>query len=269
MKVLFTDNNYSDINLELSLFRNSGVECVTAQCRTEDDVISAADGCSGLLVQYAPIASRVFEARPEIRIISRIGSGYDNFNIPDAERHGVWVANAPGYGADEVASHALAMALALLRHLPEYDREVRQGAWDFAAVGELRRIGNMTLGIIGLSHIGRRMAQISRHCFKRIVCHDAYCDPASFPEYVERVSLEDVFSQSEVVSLHLSLTPETRGMVNGKLIGLMRPGGIIVNTARGPILDLQALLAALDSGHRAGRGWTCFRRNRPRPIIRR
>ncbi len=117
MKFLITDYDFPDVDLELELFREAGMEVATAQCRTEDDVIAAAKGCDGLLAQYAPMNAKVFGARPEVRIVSRLGAGYDTVNVADARRFGVWVANSPDYGVGEVATHALGMALSLVRHL--------------------------------------------------------------------------------------------------------------------------------------------------------
>ncbi|HEY2872168.1 MAG TPA: hypothetical protein VGJ56_09635, partial [Reyranella sp.] len=124
-RVLITDHDFPDLQLETALFRDAGVEVRIAQCKTEDDVIAAAAGCQGLLVQRAPVNAKVFAARPEIRIASRYGAGFDTINTRDAREFGVWVANSPDYGVGEVATHALALALGSLRHVGIYDRDVR------------------------------------------------------------------------------------------------------------------------------------------------
>ncbi len=248
LKVLITDYDYSDVQLEHELYREAGIEVATRQCRTEDDVVRAAEGCFGLLVQYAPINTKVFTARPEIRIVSRIGTGVDNVDTADAKRHGVWVANSPDYGIGEVATHALAMTLSLLRHLPWYDRDIRQGTWGHSSAGKLRRVGNLTLGILGLGRIGKRMAHLGRNCFKRVIACDPYIIDGDFPSYVERVSLEQLFSQSDTISLHVPLTQETRGMVDARLFKLMKPESFLVNTARGAVVNIDDLVAALNAG---------------------
>src|SRR5688572_7331261 len=125
MKFLITDYDFQDVDIELSVLRGAGHEAGTAQCRTEDDVIAAARGCDGLLAQYAPMNAKVFGALPEVRVVSRLGAGFDTVNLADAKRHGVWVANSPDYGVGEVATHALGLALALVRHIPFYDRDIR------------------------------------------------------------------------------------------------------------------------------------------------
>jgi D-3-phosphoglycerate dehydrogenase len=248
MKVLITDYDFKDLDLELALYRDAGVEVLTAQCKTEDDVIAASAGCQGLLVQYAPIGARVFAARPEIRIVSRCGAGYDTIDTADAKAHGVWVANSPDYGVGEVATHALAMTLALLRHIAFYDRDVRAGHWHYTSPGTMRRVSNLTLGILGLGRIGKRMAHIGRNCFRRVIACDPYIIDGDFPAYVERVDLSNLFRESDAISLHVPLTVETRAMVGSGLLGLMRRGGVLVNTARGAVVNIDDLLKALDAG---------------------
>jgi phosphoglycerate dehydrogenase-like enzyme len=224
------------------------MEATAAQCRTEDDVIAAAAGCQGLLAQYAPMNAKVFAARPEVRIVSRLGAGYDTVNVDDARRFGVWVANSPDYGIGEVATHALGMALALVRHLPWFQRDVQAGRWHYASTGGLARAADMTLGILGLGRIGKRMSYIARNVFGPVIACDPYLIDGDFPAYVRRVSKEELFRRADVVSLHVPLTDETRGIVDARLLSLMKKGSYLVNTARGAVVVLDDVLAALDSG---------------------
>jgi D-3-phosphoglycerate dehydrogenase len=254
LKVLITDHDFPDVALEQRILADAGIEVATAQCRSEADVIAAGRGCAGLLSQYAPMNARVFDALPEVRVVSRMGAGYDTVNLEDARSHGVWVSNSPDYGVGEVSAHALGMALALVRHLPFYDRDVRASNWHYTSAGKLRRVGTMTLGIIGFGRIGSRMAHISRSVFGRIVACDPYISADRFPEYVKRAGIDELFRESDVVSAHVPLNDETRKMVNAGRIGIMKRGSWIVNTARGAVVDIEALLAALDSGQLDGAG---------------
>ncbi|MGE5616834.1 MAG: C-terminal binding protein [Bacillota bacterium] len=254
MKVLITDHDFPDLDLELGLFRDAGIDVVSAQCRTEEDVIGAAEGCQGVLVQYAPINERVLDARPEIRIASRFGAGFDTIDTEAARRRGVWVANSPDYGVAEVATHALAMALSLVRHLPAFDRDVRARNWHYTSSGPVKRATSLTLGILGLGRIGKRMAALSRPCFGSIIACDPYIPVADFPNDVRRVDREALFRESDIVSLHVPLNPETRGMVDARMFALMKPGSFLVNTARGGVVALDDLLSALDDGTLAGAG---------------
>ena len=248
MKFLITDFDFHDVDLELQLFRGAGVDVAAAQCRTEDDVIAAAKGCQGLLVGHAPVNAKIFAALPEVRVVSRMGAGYDTVNVADAKRFGVWVANSPDYGVGEVATHALGMALALVRHLPFYDRDVRAGNWHYTSAGTLRRPASLTLGILGLGRIGKRMAELSRAVFGRVLACDPYLADADFAGHAERVTQEDLFRRCDVVSLHVPLNDETRGIADARMFALMKPRSFLVNTARGAVANVDDVLAALEAG---------------------
>ena len=247
-KFLITDYDFPDVELEKSMFQEAGFELATAQCRGEDEVIEAARGCAGVVSQYAPMNARVFAALPELRVVSRFGAGFDTVNIDDARKHGVWVANSPDYGVHEVSTHALAMALSLVRHLPFYDRDVRAGNWHYLSAGPLRRVKEMTLGIVGVGRIGKRMAHLSREPFGAVVACDPYIAEDDFPPFVKRVPLDDCFRHADVLSLHVPLNDETRNLANSRRLGLMQRGSFLVNTSRGAVADVNAVLAALDTG---------------------
>ena len=254
-KVLLSDHEYGDFDLERTLFAGAGVELVAAQCKSEADVIAAAADCVGILLQYAPISESVVAALPQLGIVSRIGAGFDTVDTAACARHGVWVANSPDYGVGEVATHALALALALIRNVVAYDRDIRDGQWHYLSSGRLNRAGEMTLGIVGLGRIGKRMAHVSRNVFKRVLACDPYLIDGDFPAYVERAGdLASLFAVSDVVSVHTPLNDETRGMIDADILGRMRPGSYVVNTARGAIVNTDDLLAALDSGILGGVG---------------
>jgi len=252
VKVLITDFDFPDVELELAMFRDAGIEVKTAQCRTEAEVIAAAQDVDGLLVQYAPVNKAVFAALPQVRVASRYGAGFDTINTDDAKAHGVWVCNSPDYGVHEVASHALAMTMNLVRHISFYDRDVRAGNWHYLSPGQLKRPSQMTLGILGIGRIGKRMAHISRETFGRVIACDPHIMAYDFPPYVERVDLQALFSSADVISLHTPLNDETRGMVNASAFGLMKPGSYLVNTSRGGVVNVDDALAALESGQLGG-----------------
>lgn len=252
MRFLITDYDFPDVELEKELLADAGFEVQVAQCRTEDDVIREARGCVGVLAQYAPMTERVMEALPEVRIVSRFGAGFDTVDVEAARRRGVWVANSPDYGVGEVATHALGMALALVRHLTWLDRDVRDGRWHYASAGGIGRAAEMTLGILGLGRIGKRMAYVSRNVFGPVVACDPYLIDGDFPAYVRRVSLEELFRVSDVVSLHVPLNDETRGLVDARRLSLMKKGSYLVNTSRGAVVNVGDLVAAVDAGRLDG-----------------
>jgi len=251
--VLFADYDYPDIELERELFRDAGVELVTAQCKTEDAVIAHGKGCRAILLQYAPIGDRVLTALSDVGIISRIGAGYDTIDAGACQRRGVWLANSPDYGIGEVATHALALALALIRNIVAYHRDIGAGTWHFLSSGSLRRPANLTLAIVGLGRIGKRMAHVSRNVFGRIIAYDPFLIDGDFPPYVERMqTLRDLASQADAVSVHTPLNDETRGLIDCAFFSAAKRGLTLVNTARGAVVDIADLLAALDSGIVAG-----------------
>src|SRR5436853_3243411 len=135
--VLFADYDYPDIELERAMFSDAGLDMVTAQCKTEEQVILHGAGCRAILLQYAPVSERVLSALPEIAIISRIGAGYDTIDTEACRRRGVWLANSPDYGVGEVATHALALALASIRNVVAYHRDIGKGDWNFLSSGPL------------------------------------------------------------------------------------------------------------------------------------
>ncbi|HSS70235.1 MAG TPA: C-terminal binding protein [Casimicrobiaceae bacterium] len=254
-RVLLSDHEYPDLELERRLFASADIEMVAAQCKTEAEVIEAAAGCAGILLQYAPITERVVTALPQLGIVSRIGAGFDTVDTDACARHGVWVANSPDYGVGEVATHALALALALVRSIVAYHRDIQAGRWHYLSSGPLQRASELTLGILGLGRIGKRMAHLGRNTFKRVIACDPYLIDGDFPAYVERpADAGALFAASDLVSIHAPLTAETRGMVGRALFERMRPGSWLVNTARGAIVDTGDLLAALDGGILAGAG---------------
>jgi D-3-phosphoglycerate dehydrogenase len=268
MKVLFTDYGDYDLRAERRWCAAAGLdfEAAEPQCRGPADVIRAARDAEALVVEYAPLTAEVFDALPELRIVSVPQVGVDTIDLEAARRRGVWVANAPFGNITEVAAHTLAMALALLRQLPALDRHVRAGGWDHAAAGELRRPGTLTYGILGLGRIGRLVAERARPFFGRVVAFDAYLPDEVWPDFVARqADLPDLFAASDVLSLHVPLTAENAGLVGAELLSAMKPGSFLVNVARGAVLDGAALLAALDEGRLAGAGLDVLPQEPPAP----
>jgi D-3-phosphoglycerate dehydrogenase len=250
VRVLITDFDYVDVEIERRILEEAGFEVVAAQCRTEEEVVEAGSGASALLTQYAPITARVMDGLSELRMVGRYGVGYDVVDVEAARERGLWVANVPDYGTEEVASHALSMAFALLRHLPLYDRAVMEGRWHPHSTGPLVRPKNLTLGVVGLGRIGGTFARRAAPWFGRTLGCDPYLD--AWPEGVEQASLEEVFSESLLVSLHAPLTEETRGLVDRGLLERMPEGAYLVNTARGGMVVMDDLLWALEEGLLAG-----------------
>jgi D-3-phosphoglycerate dehydrogenase / 2-oxoglutarate reductase len=254
MRVLVTDADYGALDLEEEVLRAAGHELRTAQCRTAAEVIEAARDVDAVLVQYAPITAEVLDALPGLRLVSRYGVGVDVVDLDAARERGVWVCNVPDYGTTEVALHAVAMLLALMRNLTGHDREVHAGRWDHRLGGRLPRPGGLTLGVVGLGRIGRTTMEGAAPWFGGVVGYDPYLPDDAWPAGVERLELPELFARSNAVTLHLPLTPETQGLVGADLLGRMPAGSYLVNTARGGLVQLDAVAQALADGRLAGVG---------------
>jgi D-3-phosphoglycerate dehydrogenase len=254
MRVLVTDADYGALDLEAEVLGAAGHELLTAQCRTPAEVIEAARDVDAVLVQYAPITPEVLEALPRLRLVSRYGVGVDSVDLEAARARGVWVCNVPDYGTVEVALHAVAMLLALLRNLAGHDRHVHAGRWDHRLGGPLPRPGGLTLGVVGLGRIGRTTMDGAAPWFGGVVGYDPYLPDDAWPAGVERLGLEELFARSNAVTLHLPLTPDTQGLVGADLLARMPAGSFLVNTARGGLVQLDAVLQALEGGRLAGVG---------------
>jgi phosphoglycerate dehydrogenase-like enzyme len=193
---------------------------------------------------------RVFGACPRLRLLSVWGTGTDHVDLAAAARHGVTVTNTPGVSAISIAEHTLALLFAVARQLPQIDRATRAGGWPRGRLSELH---GKTCGIVGLGAIGRQFARLANAIGMRVIAwtiHPRTGDPV--------VPLEELYRTSDVVSLHLRLSPQTEGFVGAAQFARMKPSAILINTARGAIVDEGALLDALTSGRIAGAGLDVF-----------
>ena len=227
----------------------------------EDDLIRAAQDADALLVSTREaVTRRVLESIPRVKVISRYGVGLDNVDLDAAADAGIVVTHYPGYCTAEVADHAAAMILALNRRIVEQDRSLREGAWVEHGPatrrilrGPVEPLREQTLGIVGFGRIGQAVAARMKPFNLTILAADPYVDPEVVAAAgVEPVSLPDLLGRADIVTIHTPLTPETRGLINAAALALMKPTAALVNTARGPIIDLPALARALGEGRLAG-----------------
>jgi phosphoglycerate dehydrogenase-like enzyme len=193
---------------------------------------------------------------PKLKVLSIWGTGTDHIDLPAAARRGVTVTNTPGVSAFAMAEHALALMLAVARNIPQIDAATKQGEWPRGFITQLH---GKTLGVIGLGAIGRQTARIARGIGMRVLAWTMHPSEELARELgVELVELDEIYRSSDVVSLHLRLSPETAGFVGAREFGLMKPTAIFINTARGAITDEAALVAALREKRIAGAGLDVF-----------
>lgn len=259
LRVVVTDCDHDSMEPELALAQAHGVQLVMAQCRTEEEVISAARDADALLVQYAPISARVLKALPRLRAIGRYGVGVDTVDTDAATMHGVAVCNVPDYGTEDVSDHAIALAMALTRAVPRLDRQIRAGTYDYAEGRPIHRTCEQVFGVMGLGLIGSATARKAKGIGFKVIGYDPLRQPGEITEHgVEVVTWAELLRRSDILSIHVPLTDQTHHLLGPESIARMKRGAKIVNTARGGIIETSALISAVTSGHLAGAALDVF-----------
>jgi D-3-phosphoglycerate dehydrogenase len=267
--VVVTDCDHGTMAPEASVLDAAGVPWRLEQCRTAQDVVAHAADATVLINQYAPITTEVLDALPAVRLVVRYGVGVDNVDVAAAAERGVWVANVPDYGTQEVADHAIALGLTLLRGIPGLSASVRGGAWDYRVARPLRRLSELRFGVIGCGAIGSVAGQRAAAFGMDVVGVDVDESRPRPGSGIGRVSLDELTATCDVVSLHLNLTPESEHLVDDAFLRGVRRGLVLVNTARGGLVDGAALLAALDDGRVAAAGLDVLETEPPDEVGRR
>ncbi|HYZ30101.1 MAG TPA: C-terminal binding protein [Thermoleophilaceae bacterium] len=249
---VYTDWGELDITPGVDLLERSGWQVRTVGSTDSEAIVAAAPDAVAVCVGYARLGRETLERLACTRIVSTLSAGVDMVDVEAAHELGIWVANIPDAATEEVSSHAVAMALALVRHLPRLDREVRAGAWALDVLDPPRLPQTLTFAILGLGRIGRRAAELAHGIFGRVVAHDPFIDDDAWPAGVERVELEKLLATADVLSLHMPLVPDSERPLDGDRLSQLPAGAFVVNVSRGELIDHAALLAALDDGHVAG-----------------
>jgi len=220
-----------------------------------DDIVAVAKDADAVLVTYAKLTRDVLMQLTRCKAIGRFGLGVDNIDLVTAKEKGIAVNYVPDYCIREVSDHAMALLLALIRKIPLSNKLVQSGRWEMPAVVPIRRIEGTVLGLIGFGHIPRLVAPKAQAFGIKVIAHDPYAKPEVFKAAgVEGVDLDTLLKTSDYVSMHAPLLPATRGLMNAAAFAKMKKGAYVVNTARGPLIDETALIAALDAGQVGGAG---------------
>lgn len=257
-KVLVTAGSVSE--LAQNLLREGGTEPVFMNTPIDEDMLIGAlsqpDVAAVLLRGSPPFTERVFASARGLKIVAKHGAGVDSVDLAGATKHGIAVMVAGGANADAVAEHALAMMLSLVRELPQFDRKTRSGAWrnlDYL----VRDFRARTVGIVGYGQIGERTARLAQACGAQVLIHSR--SNITPPAGMEIESdLNRLLERADILSLHCPLTERTRGLIGAAQFARMKPGALLINTARGPVVDQPALVAALQHGPLAGAGLDTF-----------
>jgi D-3-phosphoglycerate dehydrogenase / 2-oxoglutarate reductase len=253
LRVLLTDYAWADLEIERRILQEAGAELVVAQEKDAQTLARLAADCDAIMTNWAQVPESVIAAAPRCKIIARLGIGLDNIDVAAATRRGIVVTNVPDYCVIEVAEHALALLLSLSRKVAFYHHETKSGRYNLQAGPMLRRIEGQTLGIVGLGNIGRRLTEKAIGLkLKVLATGRSRKAPTYLPPGVEWCDLDRLLQQSDYISLHVPLTPETKHMIGAAQLQRMKPSAYIVNTARGGLIDHAALFAALQAGRLAG-----------------
>ncbi len=269
MRILIADQNFGDdARVERELIEAAGADLAVADCRSEEDVAAALARYrpDALLVQFAPVGARALAAADGLTAIVRYGVGVDNVDVRAAEAAGVSVGRVPDYCVDEVADHTIGLLLAVERGIVALAAQTGAGGWDVRAVAPVRRLRGLRLGLVGFGRIGCAVARRAAAFGLRVGAFDALVSDADVRTAgAEPVGFQDLLRSSDVVSLHVPLTDETRGLIGRDELELLPEGAIVLNTARGGLVDEDALAEALWAGKLRGAGIDVVASEPPRP----
>lgn len=249
LKVVIVDYYYDSLEREKAIFAPHGFHVEDYHCKTEDEVIAVAQDADALIVQFAPITRHVIESLKKCRCIVRYAIGVDNIDVRAATEHDIYVCNVPDYSLDEVSNQAITLLLACARKLTLMDRLVRQGVWKYQPSMPLYRMEGKRLGLVGLGRIPSLVARKIAGFGLDIIAYDPYRSE----EYakmlgVKLVSLDELLETSDYVSLHCPLTEQTHHLIDRAALGKMKKTAILVNTARGGVVNQVDLAEALAAG---------------------
>jgi len=251
-KVVLTDYVWESLEVEKKTLEGLA-ELVALQTKKPQEFIDQAQDCDALLNTYAgPITAEVMAHMPRCRIIARYGIGVDTIDLEAATKAGIIVTNNPTYCIEEVSEHTMALLLACARKAALYDRLVRAGRWEVAPGKPMFRIAGRTLGLVGFGNIARQVAVRAKAFGMQILFSDPFVKEGQFDVPGKKVELHELLKEADYVSVHPPLTPQTRKMIGEDALARMKPTAFLINCSRGPIVDTDALVRALDAGKIAG-----------------
>ncbi len=254
-KVAVTDYTFPSLDVEAAILEPLGCEIAALrERRPPSELVPLVADAEAVLTQFAPVNAEVVAAMGRARVIVRYGVGVDNVDLEAARAKGIPVCNVPDYCIDEVADHALAFILAATRNVEPNSRGVKAGNWKLAVpLAAMRALKGLAVGVVGCGRIGREVIRRLLPFKARLLAFDPVLPPAEVQALgAEPVSFERLLAESDVVTLHCPSTPRTRRMMNGDAFGRMKPAALLVNLARGDLVDTAALVEALRSGRLGG-----------------
>lgn len=249
IKILITDCDHDNNDIEEKVLKNRNLSLTVLQCKTEDDVINNCKDANILINQYAPITDKVIRSLPKLSLVVRYGVGVNNVDLFSATRHGVQVCNVPDYGMNEVADQALAMMMALTRKVILNNNLVRQGVWDYSKSIPIFRHGTQTVGIVGVGRIGKQFAKRVNALGAKIIAFDLA--KRNVPDYIKMVSFEELIKESDIISIHCP-ADNNINLFDADEFSKMKKTAYLINVSRGGIVNEEALNNALKNKVIAG-----------------
>lgn len=258
-KIVVTDTDFEDNAIEVAMAQEAGVDIALFNERSPESIIKNACDADGIVTSYGEFDAKVFEALPQLKVVSRTGIGYDTIDVEAATRAKTAVCVVPGYGTEVVSDHAITLALCSLRRLNETDADMRAGIWDYTRHRPYGQVYGRTFGVIGMGEIGRAVARKAAGLGFQVVCYSRSLKPGRrTPEGYRILAFEEVLKMADVLSFHTALTPNTHHMLNRENMTLLKSGAVVVNTSRGAVIDTAALAEALCEDRLWGAGIDVF-----------
>jgi D-3-phosphoglycerate dehydrogenase len=251
--IAVTDSPFPSLDPAKAALARVDPELRMAKSASADDILAVARDADAVLVTYAKLPGELLRQLTRCKAIGRFGLGVDNIDIPAAAALGISVNYVPDYCMQEVSDHAMALLLSLVRKVLLSNKLVQSGRWEVPPIVPIHRLGGQVLGLVGFGNIPRALAPKAKAFGLRVVAHDPYASADVLAKAgVEGVGFDELLGMSDFVSIHAPLMPATRGLFNADVFARMKPGAFLINTARGPLVDEDALVAALDSGRLGG-----------------
>jgi D-3-phosphoglycerate dehydrogenase len=254
--VVIADYDFGDVDLERAIIEEAGFELVAAQCKTEGDVIAVARDAHAVIVQYATVGKTAIDSFTQCRVIARYGTGVDIVDVDAATERGILVTNVPNdWCEDEVADHAMALLLAEARNLRRYDQQTRASVWRWQSGQPIYRLRGRIMGLLSFGAIARAIARRASGFGIAVIAHDPFVDQSTIEaQGAKPVSFDQLLEQSDFLVIQAPLTDSTRDLFDDTRLRRLKSTAILINTARGPIVNDQALYRVLKEGRIAGAG---------------
>ena len=265
-RVLVTDIVWPDLSVESGVLDDASFELVLVETGEEAELCRLAVDADAILTCWKRVTAAVLDAAPRCRVVSRYGIGLDNIDVARASELGIAVTNVPDYCIEEVSDHVLALLFAHARRIVLFSAETRAGSWSLEGAGSLPRLSEQTLGLIGYGRTAHAVARKARALGLEVLVWTPRLPAGELDEGVEATaSRDELLARSHWVSLHVPLTPATERLVDASFLASMRTDAVLINTARGAVVDEEALLRALESRQIAGAALDVLRQEPPPP----